>query len=362
MAGHSESAQESKEAMTEIRSIVANRLRREADRRNLSSLEIAALAGQAEQVVDGYLSGNRVIDFRETGAICAALSINPVRLFQQDYPTTRTLFRGATRDAARAAARVEEAFLTIRDILPRAKIPQVQRPDDQHPDISMLIGTLVPSIQSVRQKTPSVEQFLDTYQVPIIPIHASQQFDAFLLTCESSLAICINIDQAPVRVHFSLLHEIAHILYHRDQDLPVDTFSPNLYLEKIAPEARPEFIAYKFAQFFMLPFDKIERLAQRWPAFDAGTACDLVQSGRASVDVLANALFDMLRLQRRQLSYPQVRDNIKADMGACGAADMGGLLAFLERRQADLRSRISEQREMFSDGVYRRITEALQLV
>ncbi|WP_295436869.1 XRE family transcriptional regulator [uncultured Thiodictyon sp.] len=347
--------------MTQIRDIVAKRLRREADRRGMSAVDVAGLAGQPLAVVDGYFSGHRTISFQETGAICEALTINPVRLFLRRYPLARTLFRGASREAIRAAGRIEDAFLTVREALPPVSVLRVQKPDDGHADLNMLLGTLAVSVRETRGLATRIETLLDVCSVPVISVRAGELFDAFLLTSEKWSAICVNIDRPSTRVHFSLLHEIAHLLYHRDLELPLDIFPPNFYREWIAAEDRQEFVAYKFAQFFALPFEEVESIARRWPAFDTDRACALLASGRVSVDVLTNALFDLLRLFGRTVPFLDLKAQIAERCATCSRPDMTNLMAFLEGRRQDLRRCVLDAADSFSDDVLRHVMETLHL-
>lgn len=346
--------------MTEIRSHVANRLRRESERRGFSVAQIASASGYSEETISAYLRGDKEIDFRETQAICTALAINPVRLFLRDYPETRIRFRGATTAARQAAATIEEAFLTVRHLLPRAVVPSVSRPDDGHEDIGWLIGTLVPCISEIRKQYPSAEGFFAACQIPVIPVRANDQFDAFLLSSGDRVAICVNRDKPSARVHFSLLHEMAHALYHRDTEIPIDVLENNLYLERISRDSIPEFIAYKFAQFFMLPFDEVRRLVARWPNLDVDQARQMVSSGRASLDVLTNALFDVLRLGSRPVLYAAVRDRVRVVLGS-SSQDLFSVTDYLDQQRSALRDMILAGKDDFSEEVFRRVREGLQL-
>lgn len=101
----------------------------------------------------------------------------------------------------------------------------------------------------------------------------------------------------PHRIQFSLAHEISHIIFDSDIDVSVDSFIPNFYWKKwITRNESPEYFAYKFAQFFLIPFEQIYPIANAWPNVNLALAQKLVENGITTKEVLANAIHDSLLL------------------------------------------------------------------
>nr|VFK28302.1 MAG: protein of unknown function (DUF955) [Candidatus Kentron sp. MB]VFK29511.1 MAG: protein of unknown function (DUF955) [Candidatus Kentron sp. MB]VFK74811.1 MAG: protein of unknown function (DUF955) [Candidatus Kentron sp. MB] len=124
------------------------------------------------------------------------------------------------------------------------------------------------------------------------------EFDAFLISAESHAAICVNSNKPFVRLHFSILHEIAHLLFDRDKGCEIDTWPENLYAEKIKHQDQPEFIANKFAQFFLIPYQWAMESAKRWPHINVNNAQGMLNEAQTSRSVMVNAICDFLRNER----------------------------------------------------------------
>jgi hypothetical protein len=96
-------------------------------------------------------------------------------------------------------------------------------------------------------------------------------------------------------MNFSLAHEISHILFHKSIEVPVDNYIPGfLWKNWIPPNEIPEFFAYKFAEFFLIPYEVVYILVKNWPQFDYQHAQNLLESGYTTREVLANAMVDVL--------------------------------------------------------------------
>ena len=64
------------EQIVKIRKKIAERLKREIARRNLSLEQIAEQYNISIEVIDGYLKATRKLNLSELGNICSALKIN----------------------------------------------------------------------------------------------------------------------------------------------------------------------------------------------------------------------------------------------------------------------------------------------
>ena len=141
---------------------------------------------------------------------------------------------------------------------------------------------------------------------------------------------------------------MAHYLFHAKADLPIDVLPTTLYDETIRAEARPEYIANKFAQFFLVPFEEAENMALRWPRFDLPG--DYLIQRRTSPQVLANAIYDLLTMKLgSKPRYAEVKAAVEAVANEYGGDS--DLRVFLEQEGQALRARLVVHRNEFADQV-----------
>lgn len=248
----------------------------------------------------------------------------------------------------------------VTDYLPTPRrVPTVLLKDDQD-DIAWLVGAVQRVVDPLLQHYQNVEALYRAAALPVLPVRAgNESFDAFLMRAEGKSLVCINLDKPTVRIHFSLLHEMAHYLFHAKADLPIDVLPATLWDETIRAEARPEYIANKFAQFFLVPFEDAERMALRWPRFDLPD--DYLIQHRTSPQVVANAIYDLLRMKSgSKPRYAEVKAAVEAAAHTYGGDD--DLRVFLDQEGQTLRARLVAHRDEFSDEVWASVREAWDIL
>ncbi|MBN1141164.1 MAG: ImmA/IrrE family metallo-endopeptidase [Deltaproteobacteria bacterium] len=283
--------------MNNVRKQIAARLKYEFGRRNLSVSNVAQESGVAEGVVSAYLEGKKEIDINELRKICAPFEINSTRLlFSRDYPKVKLSFRNTTKGVQNLAAVVEDIFLLLQQSIPAYRGPSFNRKLLGSQEKTDLISEAATLAKDIRRKFLSPQDFLKNYSIPVIAINPQgYNFDAFLVRNDQKIIICVNKSTAPQRIQFSLAHEISHIIFDGNIEVPIDTFVPNFYWKKwLTRNESPEFFAYKFAQFYLIPFEEIHSLAYSWPNLDLEIAQQLVENGGTTKEVLANAIYDYL--------------------------------------------------------------------
>ncbi|GAB6147020.1 hypothetical protein JCM12294_44640 [Desulfocicer niacini] len=284
-----------------IREVIAERLSYEFSRRNIPLDDIAQKVKLSKKKVIKYFEGKSEIRIPDITAICKIMGVNPVRLiYTREYPKPKLSFRNADFDVQRLASQIEDSFISICHAYPEIK-PNVldkfkRNIKDSRSDAVMIAAANAAEI--VRKKYSTPEKFISHYNIPVIPIKAaSNGFDGFLISLGDHHAICVNENKPPQRIRFTLCHEISHLLFDRHLDLPIDIFLLNLYRENYTPEEIPEFFAYKFAQFYLLPFDALQKyILQKWPNLDDDKMQRLIDIRGASVDVFINVVFDIIKL------------------------------------------------------------------
>lgn len=350
--------------MTDIEHVVANRLRAEAYRKGLRVEDLAQEAQLRPEVVQEYFNAKRTIDFKELRPLCEALSVSIVSLARPNFPRANLSYRDTGTRDRRLAGEIEYGFLQLREFIHPPQLPAISFP---HPDIQEntyrnLIGDVVTIVEQFRSYYSRLEDFIEETRLPILPIYAvNSDFDAFLLSHKDRCVVCLNMAKPTGRIHFSLLHEIAHLLFHRDQNLPAAeevVLTSELYSHRIFDHAKPEFLANKFAQFYLLPLETVFRLDSR--ALDHERMVEFLQEQRTSREVLCNALYDAALYRGREDWFSAIRDRVQTAIPENPIVDRW-LRDFLEARGRELKSQIQAHRDEFGPEVWNRITRAWEL-
>jgi Zn-dependent peptidase ImmA (M78 family) len=354
--------------VTDIDRQVASRLREEAQRKGLNADTLAQEADLPPDVVQAYFSAKRTIDFGELRPLCKALSISLVNLARSDFPRANLSYRDMGARNRHLAGEIEYGFLLLKEFIQPPELPSISfhRHAPQENAYRNLIGDVATLVEQFRIHYPRVEDFIENTGLPILPIHAADSdFDAFLLSHKVHCVVCLNMEKPTGRIHFSLLHEIAHVLLHRDQNLPAAekvaeevTLPSELYSTWIPDHARPEFVANKFAQFYLLPIETVSRFNSR--TLDSDNTIDLLKKHRTSREVLWNALYDAALLRGSGELFSSIRDRVKATVPENPQVDHG-LRRFIEECGKQLRQQIQAWQDEFGQDVWDRIARAWEL-
>jgi Zn-dependent peptidase ImmA (M78 family) len=329
-------------------------------RKGLNSATIAHDAAIPQQILSDYLAGQREINFSELRPICDALSIRLMRLLEPQYERPLLQYRSTgSRDRSRVA-KLENVFLTVAHLLPRSKLIPSPPIDDSQRDFSWLLTMVNRAVEELRPKYPAVEALYQAAGLHVLPISAGDQsFDAFLMRVKDRAVVCVNLSKPTTRIHFSLLHEIAHYLFHQKQEVPIDFLPTGLYDDTISPEVVPEFVANKFAQFYLVPFADAERMANGRD--QQGDVAEYLNSHRASDDVLVNAIYDICRIRPgKKPRYQDLKDAVSTAAGSEWGGDQS-LRQFLAEQGAALRKLVADNRDEFSDAVWETVASGWEI-
>jgi len=338
-----------------IRQIIADRLHSEATRKQVEVTSIASDSGLAQEVVDGYLRGTRELRWSEFVRICRAIYADPMWLLSSDYQPSRLVYRNSAK-ARHEAARIENTFLLIHKALPtRAKPPRKSSPRGDSP--AELMTGLIPIVREFHEEFGNVQELYKRHHLKVLGVHPKRDrdFDAFLVSCQENYLVCVNLDVSDIRIEFSLLHEFAHFIFDADQDIPIDIkiTGADLYGDKISKEVKPEYVANKFAQLWLVPFETAEKMAKVWP--DPSACIDYIKEHQISPDVVANAVYDVVRFDSKtRISYVQIRDAIKS--GITQRVDRSEIKKFIDEETLALRKYLTRYLE---DAQEERRTEIL---
>lgn len=346
-----------------IRSELSARLKMEMGRKGVTPLKISQHTRLSKTVIDDYLNAGREIQFDELRPICESLNIGLMWLLSADYKPSHLTFRALPEQDLTKVSRIENAFLVISSLLPPVKPEKsfsFSTPHFSERDTAMLQAGINQVVSSLRNSYPTVEDLYRAVRLPILPVSAGENgFDAFIMNAGMTDVVCVNRDKAPARIHFSLLHELAHFLFHRGQDVPVDMFIEGYFNSNvIAKDAVPEYIANKFAQQFIFSLQEIVTIAPKWK--NVPNVASLIAERRTTPDVLAFAIFDYLQLSSRPVSFSDIRNTIKDSAGSGWGRDQS-IVEFIEQQGRELKRIIFEKKEEFSDSVWAEIKIAWEI-
>lgn len=292
------------------------RLRYEFDRRGLSSEFIADASGVEKSIVEGYLSGAQDMRFVSFTPMCRAAGINPIRIITKAWHPMQLNYRNVSSEARSIAADFENVFLLMLPALGKPRKPDIKRPNVLDVEANLLIAEVNNKVLQLKKHYKTVECLYDAYGLPAYGLEGAGGFDAFLLrdhAGEKALAV-FNMNLPTARIEVSLLHEFCHFLFDKDTVIPVDgdmeATPKSYYMDTIDRSIVYEFIAVKFAQLWLVPYDLAQDVYHK-PAIEAARlAADLC----VSPDVMANALFDISRSQRKRnkKNFASLRDEITA--------------------------------------------------
>nr|VFK15018.1 MAG: protein of unknown function (DUF955) [Candidatus Kentron sp. LFY] len=293
-----------------IRERVAERLRSEAVRKQIRPESLPGNAEVSEQIAAGYLDGSRELRWDEFRRICRALDTDPLWLLSPAYQAPRLIYRNAAPPTRRRAAHIENAFLVIGEELPKARRPRLFLPNGPD-DPGELLTLLDPMVSDLRDRHGDTIELYRDHRLPVLGVWEENAFDAFLMASGSSHLVCVNLNTPDARMEFSLLHEFSHFAFDADRDLPIDVrlTGSDLYGDRINEKARPEYIANKFAQLWLVPWEAAQKMAMKWP--NCAPCAHYIREHRVSPDVVANALYDVLRFRASPPAYQRVQQSVR---------------------------------------------------
>ena len=303
----------------EFDDIVRARLRNEIQRRGLSYVQLPKIAGRE---IAEMLDAKKPLLLEDLDALCATLGLDLFWIASNDYTPSKTVFRNLTQkpETLEAATEMENVFLCVMDYFQPAIKPAIPAPRTEDREYLMLIAEVLRAVEVFRKEYGN-----DPLDIPnklCLPILACplEGFDAFLLGAGERFAVCLNEKAPPSRIRFSLFHELAHFLFHRDEEFAVEEIQPRFYDKVIRETDLAEFVANKFAQYLIIPIETAEDLWQRaaWSLerLDCGAMQLVLDSTGASIDVLAHCLYDAWRAEKGQRAYKSLHDFLTQELTA----------------------------------------------
>jgi Zn-dependent peptidase ImmA (M78 family) len=349
--------------MGTLAQIVGKRLENEIARRGLCLNFVADNCGLPPSAVNEILSGESEINLKNITSMCSTIHLNIYRLLSKDYTVCKIHFRNVNESSQDIASQVEDAFLILRPYLPTRKKTPTYSLDVLDRKYSDLIVNVLNTIQAFQSKFgDNLYSAIDLLKLPVFQIY--DDFDGFFLDSGNHCAICVNTNAPPVRIRFSLAHELAHFLFDKDtqEPLPVETWKFNPYKAIVEERDISEFMATKFAQYFLVPFKEAEDLWQRsnWPdSINLDFAQWIIDRHCVSIEVLANVFFDMARINgHKSVNYRWIKDYLASQLTR---TPDDHIWAFLRKKKNELLQILEENQEEFSGPVFQHLKGLFQL-
>lgn len=349
--------------MEAVRSLIAKRLQYEMKRKKVSSDALSLASGLESSVISVYLSAETEIKFDELQKICDALKCNMLYLISQDYEETKLDYRITGGKAESLVSDIENITKLFIDLIKKPK-KEKRKFKATDSDTAMILAEIEEQVKYFREHYDSIEKLYKEYSLPVIFIKAGSNkdsFDSFLLTIGEKSIVYVNQEKSLERVYFSLLHEFAHFLYHKNENIPVTFVPSDLYKDKVKNENLPEYFANKFAQLYLIPFKKSEEIYKkiiREQKLSDSLIKDLQQyidDKKISKQVLNWSLKDYFIMHKqnqtilaeleRKLSNNKVENN--------------KLEEFLENEKREIERVIYQKKQEFSDKAISKMKELL---
>jgi len=343
---------------------IKKRVQGEIARRGLSVVDLSAITGISKAGIEQAVYGVQELPIGDLDLLCESVGIDFFWVTSPHYVPSKTVFRNLTSKAIEISSKVENAFLCLLDLLPVPGQPKIPIPQDNQTDYYILIAEVLNAVNIFRNQFGGrPQEVFNSLGLPVLPV-SSEEFDAFLLGAGKNFAVCVNQQSAWPRIRFSLFHELAHFLFHKDQDFTVEKCAPKLYKDSISREDVPEFIANKFAQYILIPFEMSQEIWETafWSTenLDLHLISQVLNESHASVDVLVNCLYDVSRIKGKPCRYGDLRDYLRQNLVVSPHTDPE-VQNFLAQERQQIRGILGKYEDQFSIDVLEDINEALQI-
>ncbi len=363
-------------AAIDIRRILGDRLRQELDRQGLSPERAASEAGLPKEVVEGYLRGERRLDFGELTPLCEALGQDLLWLASPAWKPSKVHFRGHYGRALREEVlSAERALSMVTEFIQPPSRPAVGRVDTRSRERAHLLMAVWERVRPLREKHPRVEDLYQGHRLPALP--RKMALDGFLVSIGQWALVFVNRDRSPSRIEFTLLHEFAHYAFHPapSPDDRIEIGGGDFYSDPVPEHALQEWVANKFAQLYLIPMDIVNDWAKKRLETACAEAARHVLENGISAEVAANALFDAQWLKTgRKPHYNDLRDRIGREiqtlqarfvfvdherLTADGRTHDDRIVRFLEAQADSLEHRLAEHQDVFSEARWEEVKEGL---
>jgi len=303
----------------QVRSHISKQIRAEMTRQGVALPELESLSRVQEGIISEYLAGTREISFRELRQVFSALGKDLIQVLSPQPVTAFISWRKSPAAERQAIVDLTKAFLRIEDLLPKPKAPNLPvKIGDTSDDPGMLLAEVKHAADAAQKRLGSskVEDAYRQWGIPLIGLHlGADALDGMCLSASSGkVLVIVNLDQPLNRLRFTLLHELWHALFDQKKNIPPDRLSVDFYRNKIPQETIPEYRANKWAQLWLIPWPDAERAYGRFVSGSGmGETKQLLSQSGASLFVLANAIFDIARLNQKKIAYSAIRDKLQQD-------------------------------------------------
>jgi Zn-dependent peptidase ImmA (M78 family) len=273
--------------------------------------------------IEKVLNGPSELLLEDLDMVCLAIDINLFWLTSSDYSYSKTIFRNLGRNlkAKEIAFEIENAFLTILDFLPKPRKVGIRCPKFNDRAYTVILAEVLGYVNKFQEKYgKDVLQVIQELNIPVFASNLGGNFDGFILGAADKFAITLDETRPHGRTKFTLFHELAHYLFHQDQEFNVDILEESKpYGQEISQEDVVEFVANKFAQYSIVPFNIAEELwseaSWKWERLNILRMQGIINSTGASIDVLAYCLNDTYRFHGQpnifRPLYTYLKDNLR---------------------------------------------------
>lgn len=296
--------------ITGLRKVIGKRLSSEMDRKGIDIASLSGLSGVSKNQLEKILAGQSELSANNLEPLCDALNISLFRLLASDYKPIHLHPRSLNTVDKKNSGFIEEIFCLISDYLSNPKKVNYSTKISEFNDRLSIIEDAMTLAEKVRNDcgmTP--EDIIRSLDIPVIPIKLkNSDIEGCFLHSGDKSAIMLNTRKAPIRMRFTLAHEIAHFLFDKDKIVPFDQYV-NVFADSFDEESKPEFIATKFAQFLLVPIKVLKEI------FSNGNINCQLAAGKCdelfvSREAMAFAIADYALFAKKRIFYRDILQNL----------------------------------------------------
>lgn len=345
-----------------VRKLFGQRLQADLTRKGIDRSTLSKKSGLSQSIISDYLKSTRELSIDEIQKICNVLGLNPFRVFAQEMPEVSLIYRGAND---KALIQREDSLNFVLELCAEP-VRQYQRTiADCDGEPTMLLVEIMSHVEEIKSELgDGVENIYNAINLPVILLPDVGKYEAFIVKQKPKKAmVCINrkyLNQ-PARLHFSLLHELAHFIFGHESGVELlEEDSGFSYDKTIPPEKINEFIANKFAQEFLFGFREAEQFSST-----SGDITRTVAEKGTSIHVVANALYDVEKRKSTNTltkSYNEILNELGHQNHANSQSSRAEeIVAFVRDEHNKTKDLIQRNRGTFSETVLRKICDDLEL-
>jgi len=306
--------------------------------------------------------GKTNLDLNDLGNLTRTVGSKLSRLIGSKKPTASFQFQDKS-EKADSNLNTANVFSLLKEYLPKAKpldLSDISLETKEH-------GRLLNQILNASEQCKSshgltIEELIEKAEIPIIPFYADDEFQSCFFANPPNYALVINARLPNTGTHFSLHLEIANYIFNNTINLSKDSKSKKQSKKSQIDAERAEFIATKFAEFFVFDLNKLEKVALSISSdFDETLANELIESAQVSPEVLKNAICDLLEIRNGKQPDEDLVQKLDRTLSQIESINTARVEELIRKSRDQFREMMQSHNRKFSEENFNLINNSLKL-